>query len=121
TAQFSVFAWRRIAVFPRGEATGVVLVIGAAALLSAYPLPPARLAEAAQEASPAPTTAAAVAPGGAVTLGAHAGSVLVGLTLSPGKPGRNELTIYVQSLDGPDATAGLPVRATASGSQVSPP
>ncbi len=114
--QASVLAWRRVAVFPRGEAVAAALVIGAAALLSAFPLPPARQVEAAAEApSSIASSAAPIPQGGALTLGSHAGSVLVGLTLSPGRPGRNELTIYVQSLDGPQATAALPVRATVDG------
>ena len=113
--QASVLAWRRIAVFPRGEAVATALVIGAAALLSAFPLPPARQVESAEAPSSNASSAAAIPQGGALTLGSHAGSVLVGLTLSPGRPGRNELTIYVQSLDGPQATAALPVRATVDG------
>ncbi|MDP9225886.1 MAG: CopD family protein, partial [Actinomycetota bacterium] len=108
--QLSVFAWRRIAIFPRGEAVAAILAIGAAALLSAFPLPPARQAEAA-EAVAVTSTAAPIPAGGAVTLGSHAGSVLVGLTVEPGKPGPNELTVYVQGLDGPEATAALPVQA----------
>jgi len=115
--QFSVLAWRRIAIFPRSEATAAVLVIGAAALLSAFPLPPARQAEAAEEAAPI-AQASPIPAGAALTLGSHAGSVLVGLTVEPAKPGVNELTIYVQSLDGPEATVSLPVRASVDGTDV---
>jgi len=111
--QLSVLAWRRIAFFPKAETATAVLAIGAAALLSAYPLPPGRVAEAAEgsgaaEVSPIPA-------GEGLTLGSHAGPVLVGLTLQPGRPGPNELTIYVLGLDGPEATAALPVRATVGG------
>jgi copper transport protein len=115
--QFSVLAWRRIAVFPRGETVAAILVIGAAALLSAFPLPPARQVEAAEEAEPT-AQASPIPAGAALTLGSHAGPVLVGLTVEPATPGRNELTIYVQSLDGPGATASLPVHASVDGDDV---
>ncbi|MGH2529235.1 MAG: copper resistance protein CopC, partial [Actinomycetota bacterium] len=112
----SVLAWRRIAFFPRAETAAAVLAIGAAALLSAFPLPPGRQAEAAEgsgaaEVSPIPA-------GEGLTLGSHAGPVLVGLTLQPGRPGQNEVTIYVLGPDGPQATAALPVRATVDGASV---
>jgi copper transport protein len=116
--QAAVLAWRRIAIFPRGEAAAAALVIGAAALLSAFPLPPARQVEAAEGPTPSAASAAPIPEGGALTLGSHAGPVLVGLTLSPAAPGSNELTIYVQSLDGPAATAALPVKATVNGEPV---
>ncbi|TMK34677.1 MAG: hypothetical protein E6G58_11105 [Actinobacteria bacterium] len=116
--QASVLAWRRIAIFPKGEALATALVIGAAALLSAFPLPPARQVEAAVGHTLAPTSAAPIPASGALTLGAHAGPVLVGLTLSPGAPGSNEMTIYVQSLDGPAATAAIPVKATVNGEPI---
>ena len=112
--QLSVLAWRRIAFFPRAETASAVLAIGAAALLSAFPLPPGRQAEAAEglsgqaEVSPVPA-------GEGLTLGSHAGPVLVGLTLQPGRPGPNEFTIYVL---GPEAAAALPVRATVDGISV---
>lgn len=115
--QLSVLAWRRIGFFPRAETAAAVLAIGAAALLSAYPLPPGRVAEAA-EGPPGPTEVSPIPAGEGLTLGSHAGPVLVGLTLQPGGPGPNELTIYVLDLDGPEATAALPVRATVDGSSV---
>jgi copper transport protein len=114
--QLSVFAWRRIAFFPRAETAAALLAIGAAALLSAFPLPPGRQAEAGE--APGSAHVSPIPAGGALTLGSHAGSVLVGLTAEPGKPGPNELTIYLQSLDGPDATAALPVRASVDGAPV---
>jgi len=116
--QLSVFGWRRIAVFPRGEAVAAMLAIGAAALLSAYPLPPARQAEAADEAAPGSAVVSPIPSGAGLTLGSHAGSVLVGLTVEPARPGANELTIYVLSSDGPDATAALPVQASVDGALV---
>jgi copper transport protein len=111
--QLSVLAWRRIAFFPRAETAAAVLAIGAAALLSAFPLPPGRQAEAAEE--PGQAEVSPVPAGEGLTLGSHAGPVLVGLTLQPGRPGPNELTIYVL---GPEATAALPVRATVDGASV---
>ena len=112
--QLSVLAWRRVAFFPRAETAAAVLAIGAAALLSAFPLPPGRLAEAAEGPS-GPTEVSPIPAGEGLTLGSHAGPVLVGLTLQPGRPGPNELTIYVL---GPQATAALPVRATVDGISV---
>src|SRR6266508_353466 len=109
----SVMAWRR-AFFPRAETAAAVLAIGAAALLSAFPLPPGRQAEAAEGPS-GPTEVSPIPAGEGLTLGSHAGPVLVGLTLQPGRPGPNELTIYVL---GPQATAALPVRATVDGISV---
>jgi copper transport protein len=114
--QLSVLAWRRIAFFPRGETAAAVLAIGAAALLSAYPLPPGRVAEAAE--GPGAAEVPPIPAGAGVTLGSHAGPVLVGLTLQPGRPGPNELMIYVLGLDGPEATAALPVRVTVDGASV---
>ena len=111
--QLSVLAWRRIVFFPRAETAAAVLAIGAAALLSAFPLPPGRLAEASE--GPGPAEVSPVPSGEGLTLGSHAGPVLVGLTLQPGRPGPNELTIYVL---GPEATAALPVRATVDGESV---
>jgi hypothetical protein len=94
-----------------------MLAIAAAALLSAYPLPPARQAEAAEET--AHNTAVAPIPkGGGLTLGSRAGSVLVGLTLTPGTPGPNDLSVYVLGPDGPEATASLPVQATVGGAAI---
>jgi copper transport protein len=115
--QLSVLAWRRIAFFPRAETATVVLAIGAAALLSAFPLPPGRLAEAAERPS-GPMEVSPVPAGEGLTLGSHAGPVLLGLTLQPGRPGPNDLMVYVLGLDGPEATATLPVRATVDGASV---
>ncbi|HEY3212177.1 MAG TPA: copper resistance protein CopC [Actinomycetota bacterium] len=115
--QLSVLAWRRIAFLPRAETAAAVLAIGAAALLSAFPLPPGRLAEAAEGPS-GPTEVSPIPTGEGLTLGSHAGPVLVGLTLQPGRPGQNEVTIYVLGLDGPEATARFPVRATVDSAPV---
>jgi copper transport protein len=114
--QLSVLAWRRIAFFRRAETAVTVLAIGAAALLSAFPLPPGRLAEAADAVGP--PAVSPIPAGFGLSLGSHAGPVLVGLTLQPARPGPNELTIYVLGQDGPEATAALPVRASIDGAHV---
>jgi copper transport protein len=114
--ELSVLAWRRIAFFPKAETVAAVLAIAAAALLSAFPLPPGRQAEASEERQ---TTEIAPVPAGAgLTLGSHAGPVLVGLTVNPARPGRNDLTFFVLGLNGPEATAALRVRATVDGAPV---
>lgn len=95
----SLLAWRRRLVAPRVEATVAIAVIGAAALLAVHPLPPGRVreAEALREQSPA----GSALPGPAdLTLGNNAGEVLVGLTLRPGNPGRNEVLTYLLPLEG---------------------
>jgi len=86
-------------VEPRIEATAAIVVVSLAVLLAAYPLPPARLSQAEKAVG-----VGAEDPGlpqvGDLTLGARAGTTLVGLTLSPGEPGSNELFVYVLPLDG---------------------
>jgi copper transport protein len=110
----STLLWLRISRSARGEAAVAVLVIAAAALLAAYPLPPARLGEA--EAGEAPPRGAAALPrAGDVTLGGSAGEVLVGLTVRPGTPGPNEVLVYVLPLEGEEAAGGMPVRISLSG------
>jgi hypothetical protein len=92
-------------------------VIAAAALLSAFPLPPGRQGDASEQRRP--TEVSPIPVGAGLTLGSHAGPVLVGLTVNPGRPGPNDLTIFVLGRNGPDATAALQVRATFDGA--SPP
>jgi copper transport protein len=107
----SVLAWRR-RIRPGAEAILGILVIGAAALLAAYPLPPARVAEAESlAASERPT--AALPRGGDITLGGDAGRFLVGLTLRPGEPGPNEVLVYLKP-PGEEA-GGTPVWIAAAG------
>lgn len=105
-AQLSILAWRRLLGSPRIEAVVALLVVGAAALLAAFPLPPARVAEAAASGEAAAAGSAFPRPGD-LTLGSHAGEVLVGLTLRPGDPGPNEALVYLLPLDGEEAAAGL--------------
>jgi copper transport protein len=112
----SLRAWRRRPTI-RAEAALGLTAVALAALLAAYPLPPARLARAeAQAARPAPNPAM---PGpGDLTLGGHAGPVLVGLTIRPGTPGRNDLLVYLLPPEGEQAAARLPVAVAVDGRPV---
>jgi copper transport protein len=93
----SVLAWRRH-VSPRIEALIAVLVIGASALLSTSALPAEEAARAIAQGTRAPQTA--LPQTGDLTLGSHAGQVLVGLTLRPGRPGANQVLVYLQPIEG---------------------
>ncbi len=97
----SLLAWRGRAL-PRAEGALALIAVGVAALLAAYPLPPARLA-AEERASHTSVTDPAWPRPGDLTMGAHAGSVLVGLTLRPGRPGRNDVLVELLGL-GPAST-----------------
>lgn len=104
--EFSFLAWRRIAAWPRLEATFAVAAIAAAALLASFPLPPARSDEAEQEA--AAEGGLAGLPGAeALTLGGHAGQLLVGLSIAPGEPGENAITLFLLPLGGDAAAARI--------------
>jgi copper transport protein len=97
--QLSFLAWRQRVAVPKVEGGFVAAALAVAALLAGYPLPPAR-------ATGVETAAHRVAkdpglPGaGDLTLGGRAGTTLVGLTLSPGEPGRNDVFVYVLPLAG---------------------
>ncbi len=95
------------------EAGLAILAIGAAALLAAYPLPPSRLA-AAEGAEGEASPIAPSAPGD-LTMGGHAGQVLVGLTVHPAEPGSNELTFYVLPLEGEEAAASVRAQVMVDG------
>ncbi len=112
--QLSALAWRRVAGSVRYEAAVAVLVVAAAALLAAYPLPPARLAEAEVSAT-GPASGSALPKAGDLTLGGDAGQVLVGLTLRPGRPGPNDALVYLLSLEGEQASAALRADVIVSG------
>jgi copper transport protein len=113
-AALSVFAWRRRLVTPRLESAVAIGVVATAALLAAYPLPPARLVEAEIAAR-----SAAEQPGlpeaGDLTLGARAGDALVGLTLRPAEPGRNDLYLYALPFSGERAGSRLAVKLSIGG------
>jgi copper transport protein len=113
----SVFLWLRLRGTPRAEAAIAVGVVAAAAVLAAYPLPPARLAEA-EAASERPAGSSALPRPGDITMGGEAGEVLVGLAIRPAEPGPNEVLVYVLPLEGEEAASGLPVRVSVGGSTV---
>jgi hypothetical protein len=106
----SVMAWRRLVARPRAEAGLALVVVGAAALLAAFPLPPARVAEAGEEARE-DALASALPQQGDLTLGGYAGQVLVGMTLRPGNPGENEVLLYVLPLEGEEKAGAVRVEA----------
>jgi copper transport protein len=112
-AHFSALFWLRVVGSPRREAVLAGVVVALAAALAAYPLPPARVAEASAGETAPPNPALPRA--GDLTLGDAAGEVLVGLTVRPGVPGPNDLLLYVLPLDGEEAAAGLPVWVSVGG------
>ena len=113
----SVLAWRRAIASPRLEAGVAVLVVGAAAVLAAYPLPPGRVAEL-EEAERAGAAASALPREGDLTLGGRAGQVLVGLTGRPGRPGPNQILVYLLPLEGEEAAAGIPATIRLGGRSI---
>jgi len=112
----SIRAWRRRPTLGP-EAALALTAVALAALLAAYPLPPARLARAeAQAGRPAPDPAMPRA--GDLTLGGHVGPVLVGLTIRPGTPGRNDLLVYLLPAGGELAAARISTAVAVDGHPV---
>jgi copper transport protein len=109
--QLSILAWRRILVRPRWESVLAVCVVGAAALLAAFPIPPSRLAEA-ERAEQKTAQASALPQSGDLTLGGHAGGFLIGLTIET-EPDR--LLVFVRGLESDADTATRPVGITLNG------
>jgi len=102
----SVVAWRVRRPSLRYEGLLAVFVVAAAAVLAAFPIPPSRLIE--EEAEHRATPSASARPrSGDLTMGSHAGQILVGLTIRPGRPGANQLVVYLLPLEGEEAAAGL--------------
>jgi len=99
--QLSVFAWRRIVVRPRVESIVAVAVLGAAALLAAFPLPPGRVSEA-ERLETAEVEPSALPRSDELSLGSDAGEFLVGLTI---RPSEDELAIFILGLEGPENDA----------------
>jgi copper transport protein len=110
----SAIAWRSRHAAPRLEGTLAILVIAAAGLLAAFPVPPSRLerAEAARQVTP---SRAALPRAGELTMGGHAGQVLVGLTLHPGTPGHNDVSVYLLPIEGNKAAGNLRAELVLSG------
>jgi copper transport protein len=104
----SVLAWRRRRPRPRLEAGLALAVVGASALLAAFPVPSGRVPGAlAAGIGPAEGQARPADPD--LTLAAPAGDTLVGLTLRPGRPGPNTAWLWLLPLAGDQAAAQLHV------------
>lgn len=104
----SLLAWRR-RLAPRAEGLVAVCVVAAAALLAAYPPPSGQVARASTARDSAGPTQNLIANGTItsglprsddLTLGGHAGQILLGLTIRPAKPGPNQLLVYVLPIQG---------------------
>jgi copper transport protein len=92
----SLLAWRRLRPMVRSEAALVLLVVAAAAMLSAYPVVPREAREAARSREGAATAAVSPFPRpGDLTIAGSAGDTLVGLSLHPGRPGLNQVFAYL--------------------------
>ena len=95
----SVMAWRLRRPHVRIEATVAACVVAAAALLASFPAPPTAAAREAAELA-ASTPVAGLPSAGNLTMAGPAGSVLVGLSLSPGAPGPNHALVYLVPVTG---------------------
>lgn len=109
----SLIAWRLRRLHLRAEAGIAAGVVAAAALLAAFPLPPTAAARQAAAAATASGPAGLPQPG-RLSIGGSAGTVLVGLSLDPGEPGPNHVTVYLFPLQGADAAGGLVANVTAN-------
>ena len=108
----SFVAWRRRRPHLRFEGTIAVFVVAAAAIMAAFPIPPSRLVEEEAVRQATPSLSALPKPGADLTMGGHAGQVLVGLTLHPALPGRNDLFLYLLPLEGNRAAGDLTATLT---------
>lgn len=102
----SWFAWRRRRPRLRVEASIAATVVAAAALLSAFPAPPSVAADEAAASATTLSTAGIPAPHD-LTMAGHAGTVLVGLSVQPARPGRNRVLVYLLPPQGGAAAAVL--------------
>jgi hypothetical protein len=109
----SVVAWRRRRPRPRAEGLIGLAVIAAAALLAAFPVTTAPAAQPTGLASGRATLG--LPREGDLTLGGHAGQVLVGLTVRPARPGPNQVWVYLLPLEGEDSAGGLTASVLSSG------
>ncbi len=110
----SFVAWRRRRPHPRFEGTVAVFVVAAAAIMAAFPIPPSRLVEEEAARQATPSVSALPRPGADLTMGGNAGQVLVGLTVHPARPGRNDLLLYLLPLEGNHAAGDLAATLTVS-------
>ncbi|MBW3579372.1 MAG: copper resistance protein CopC/CopD, partial [Actinobacteria bacterium] len=93
-------AWRRRSPRPRTESVLAIAAVAAAALLAAYPVPPQRAAEDAAQTTGIDSPA--YPQQGDLTLARTTGDVVVGLTLQPARPGRNDVLVYLLPPSGPE-------------------
>lgn len=108
----SLIAWRRRSPYLRVEAAIGAVVVLAASLLAAFPLP----VDSGTGSNVVALSADAGLPSASeLTIGAQAGQTLVGVSVSPALPGANTLTVYVLSADGAAASASLAVHASVDG------
>jgi len=108
----SFVAWRRRRPHPRFEGTLAVFVVAAAAIMAAFPIPPSRMIEEEAARQTTPSVSALPRAGTDLTMGSHAGQVLVGLTVHPARPGMNDLLIYLLPLEGNHAAGHLTASLT---------
>jgi copper transport protein len=109
----SLLAWRRMRVSVRAEAAIALVVIGAAAALAAYPVVPKEAREAAEvpvASGSGAARASAFPQPGDLTMGGRAGQIMVGLTVHPGRPGKNTVRAYLASPATPAARARIQVQ-----------
>jgi copper transport protein len=110
----SAMAWRLKRPHLRIEAALAVGVIAAAALLSSFPTPPTAAArQTAEDAAATPN--AGLPTGDELTMAGAAGTVLVGLSVSPGLPGVNRATVYLLPASGTAAAQGLAANIAVNG------
>ena len=95
-----------------------VLMLASAACAAAVPARPAVSATAPSPSASGSVASPALPPADDLTFGQDAGKVLVGLTVRPAQPGPNTLLVYVLPLEGPAASADVPLSLVVSGQNV---
>jgi copper transport protein len=110
----SLMAWRLGRPRVRIEASIAICVVAAAALLASFPAPPTAAEQQAAEGAAVAPTAGLPAPG-ELTMAGPAGSVLVGLSLSPGMPGANHANVYVLPITGSAAARAIVANISVNG------
>ena len=97
-AALSLLAWRRKRVGAGSGAVAVLVAVAAAAAVAVYPVVPTHAREATREpaaSGPAVARAGPFPQPGDLTMGGRAGQVMVGLTVHPGRPGKNTVRAYL--------------------------
>ena len=108
-------AWRGRSPRPRVESFLAVISVAAAALLAAYPVPPQRAAE--DVAVAAADASNGLPQEGDLVLASTVGDTVVGVTLRPGRPGPNEVFVYLLPVDGPQAADGVAATLSVNGDE----